>query len=294
MENLLLKKLGYSKDTKLLIIHADDLGLTHSQNKASIKAMENGMVNSGSIMVTCPWFTEIANYANKNPDIDFGIHLTLTSEWDYYKWGPVLPVKEVPTLVDKYGFFLREEDFHTFNLNEVENELCAQIDKALKFGIKPTHLDSHMFCMYDLPEFMDLYIKIGKKYNLPLLLDKKYYTNFCSKRNIEITEEDILVDAIHMAVPDNITNGIDSYYINILKSMEPGLNVLLLHPAFNTMEMEGVTNGKKEWGTEWRQKDFDFFTCNLCKKLIEEEKINLITWRQLHEKNKLAIVNNDR
>src|ERR1700761_1492388 len=93
--------LGYPKDAKLLIIHADDLGVTHSENVASISALETGSVRSASMMVPCPWFPEMAAYARTHPEKDLGLHLTLTSEWKYYKWGPVTPEAEVPGLVNK-------------------------------------------------------------------------------------------------------------------------------------------------------------------------------------------------
>jgi hypothetical protein len=95
-------RLGYSPDAKLLIVHADDLGMAHSVNAASIKAFETGMVNSGSIMVPCPWLPEIAAYARKFPEADLGLHLTLTSEWNLFRWGPVLSKDRVPSLLTKY------------------------------------------------------------------------------------------------------------------------------------------------------------------------------------------------
>src|SRR5688572_21330792 len=98
------EKLGYPKNAKLVIIHADDLGVAHAENAASTNAMEKGSVNSASIMVPCPWFPEIANYAATNPKADLGLHITLTSEWKYYKWGPVTPHHLVPGLVNKNGF----------------------------------------------------------------------------------------------------------------------------------------------------------------------------------------------
>ncbi|MGB5383357.1 MAG: ChbG/HpnK family deacetylase, partial [Lutimonas sp.] len=141
-QKTLQERLGYPKTAKLLIIHADDLGMAHAENSGSILAMEKGSVNSASIMVPCPWFSEIADYAKDHPNSDFGIHLTLNSEWKQYKWRPVLGSDEVRTLVDKSGFFYADLESVDLKANaaEVENELEAQIELALAHGVDLTHL----------------------------------------------------------------------------------------------------------------------------------------------------------
>ncbi|WP_273566802.1 polysaccharide deacetylase family protein [Maribacter halichondriae] len=166
------ERLGYSKDAKLLIIHADDLGVTHSENMASIKGMEDTPVNSASIMVPCPWFNEIAEYARENPKMDFGLHLTLNSEWKYYKWGPVTSIDSVPTLVNEKGHLYptREELNANASPEEVELELRNQVKKALKSGIDVTHLDAHMSAAVSSPEFAAAYIKVGKEFDVPVFL----------------------------------------------------------------------------------------------------------------------------
>ncbi len=144
------EKLGYPKNAKLVIIHADDLGVSHSENSASIKAMEKGCVSSASIMVPCPWFPEIAAYAQSNPEADLGLHLTITSEWKNYKWGPVTPQAQVPGLVNKNGFFYSSVDSVLKNATaiEVQEEIHNQIKRAIQFGVQPTHLDAHMGAVY--------------------------------------------------------------------------------------------------------------------------------------------------
>src|SRR5829696_2193151 len=140
----LAERLGYPRDAKLVIVHADDLGMSHSVNAATIKAFESGLVNSGSIMVPCPWLPEIAAYARANPQADLGLHLTLTSEWTNFRWSPVSPRDRVPSLLDKDGYFrLTESEAAKYaDPKEVELEVRAQIERAKAAGIVPTHLDS--------------------------------------------------------------------------------------------------------------------------------------------------------
>src|SRR4249920_293645 len=146
----LVERLGYPPGTKLIIVHADDLGETHSVNAAAIKALQGGTINSASLMVPCPWFPEIADYAKSHPDADFGLHLTLTSERVYYRWGPVAPADKVPTLIDENGYFHHDWKPTTgINPKEVDLELRAQIDRAYAMGLRPTHLDSHQYRLFD-------------------------------------------------------------------------------------------------------------------------------------------------
>lgn len=282
------EKLGYPKDTKLLIIHADDLGLSHSENMASIYAMENGTVNSGSIMVPCPWFAEMAAYARSHPDADLGLHLTLTSEWELYKWGPLLPSDEVPSLINEQGFLYDNigNFFQNAKEQDIEKELRAQINRAIKFGIKPTHLDCHMASLCIKPEFLKIYLKLGREYRLPILLNKEMAeNNFHIDLKPYITDDDILVNYIFMAMPENYYYGLDKTYTETLNSLQYGLNVILVHAAYDNMEMQGITENKPDWGSSWRNEDFVFFTSNKCKDIIEREHIRLITWKEI--KNKL-------
>ncbi|NND33738.1 MAG: ChbG/HpnK family deacetylase, partial [Saprospiraceae bacterium] len=219
------ERLGYTADTKLLIIHADDIGVSHSENMASIHAMENGLVNSGSIMVPCPWFPEIAAYAAEHAEADFGLHLTITSEWKYLKWGPVSCAENVPGLVNEYNHFYRSRDDVKNNARaeEIEEELRKQIELALKYGIDITHLDSHMFTLYLRPEYLAVYKKLGKEYKLPILLNAEYLTLFGLNAQEHINE-DIVVDKVYMAYPQDYEKGMANFYSEAIRSMQPGLN----------------------------------------------------------------------
>src|SRR5688500_12383661 len=161
----LAQRLGYPADAKLLIVHADDLGMAHSVNAATIKGFESGLVNSGSIMVPCPWFAEIAAYARANPQADLGLHLTLTSEWTTFRWGPVTPKDRVSSLLDKNGYFQLTETEAAAKADpkEVELEIRAQIERARASGIQPTHLDSHMGTLYQNKALFEIFLKVARE-----------------------------------------------------------------------------------------------------------------------------------
>lgn len=284
-ENLtLVEKLGYPKNTKLLIIHTDDIGMSHSENQASITALEKGMVNSGSVLVPCPWFPEIAAYFQKKSNLDLGIHLALTSEWKYYKWKPVLPINQVPSLVNEQGFFYdnSQEVAQKANIREVEAELTAQVLRAMEFGLHPTHLDTHMGAVYGSKALFEVYLRLGRKFKLPLLITKEIYTQLPEYAKL-LTNQDIVIDQIAGASPDDFKNGMEKHYAQVLRSLGAGVTEIIIHTAFDDAEMQAITIEHPDWGATWRQKDFDFFTSPTCKKILEEEKIQLITWKKIGE-----------
>jgi predicted glycoside hydrolase/deacetylase ChbG (UPF0249 family) len=269
---------------KLLIIHADDAGLSHSENMATIQALEKGIVNSYSIMVPCAWFYEMALFAKSNPHIDHGIHLTLTCEWENYKFGPVSPVSEVPSLVDAQGYFFktREELRKNASAEDVEKELQAQIEKALQFGLKPTHLDSHMYSVGANPAFFKRYRELGKKYNLPVLINKQLMEMVGLDPSLNIEKKDFLIDKTYVGEFKYFEKGgLADYYREILENLNNGFNLILIHPAFDDSEMKGVTLNHPNFGSEWRQIDYDYFTSEKTRLKLKENNIELVTWNTL-------------
>ncbi len=287
------QKLEFSENTKLLIIHADDAGLTHSENMATIQSLEKGIVNSYSIMVPCPWYYEMAVFAKNNPQFDYGIHLTLTCEWENYKFGPVLPVSEVPSLVDENGHFYkkREQLRKNASAEDVKNELQAQIEKAIKFGLKPTHIDSHMYSVGTSPEFFDVYRDLGEKYNLPVLINEQLMKMVGLNPELNIKEGDFLIDRTYVAEFKYFETGkLGDYYSWILENLTSGLNLILIHPAFDDNEMKGVTMNHPNFGSKWRQIDFDFFTNEENKTKLKENNIELVTWNDIKNR-KIKVTN---
>ena len=279
-----LGQLGYEKEDILLMVHADDAGLSCSENAATMEALEKGIVNSYSIMVPCPWFLDMANFAQHRPQFDCGIHLTLTCEWKHYKFGPVLPYSEVPSLVDNQGFFhAKREMIKNFaDPEEVKKELKAQIDRALAAGIKPTHLDSHMYTLGLTKELLSVYRELGREYRLPIFLSDQLLKEVGNPNALE--EGDHIVNALHIGNFGAMESiGLHEWYAQILKNLKAGFNIILIHPAFNNMEMKQLCVDHPNFGSLWRQMDFDFFTDPKTASYLKERNIKPITWREIQK-----------
>lgn len=280
----LSRTLGFSENTKLLMVHADDAGLSHSENRATIQSLENGMVNSYSIMVPCSGFHEIATFAKDNRQFDNGIHLTLTCEWENCRFGPVLPISEVPSLVDKNGHFYKKRiDLkNNASADDVKKELQAQIEKVFEFGLNPTHLDSHMYSVGTTYEFFKIYKDLGEKYDLPVLINKEMIEMAAVNTDNYIEHGDFIIDRLHLGKFKDFENGkLIDYYKSIFHNLSDALNILLLHPAFDDDEMKEITINHPNFGSEWRQIDFDFFTSEESMSKLKENNIALITWADI-------------
>jgi chitin disaccharide deacetylase len=276
------EKLGFRRDAKLLIVHADDVGMTHAVNAATIKALESGGVNSASIMVPCPWFPEIAEYAKAHPETDFGLHLTLTSERVYYRWGPVASRDEVASLVDANGYFWHDWTAATrIDAKQVEVELRAQIERAYAMGVRPTHLDSHQYRLYDNgKELFDVLLRIAHEKKLPFLVVRDW---FAEHRYLEssLSPTDIVIDHTVTIDPSVRREKWSDFYRTAIKNLQPGVTEFVIHVAFADEEMTAATRERETWDAAWRQRDFDFFTGAEFRQLLKDEKIQLVSWGEL-------------
>ena len=279
----LAQRLGYPSDAKLLIIHGDDLGMSHSVNAASIRSLERGMVNSASIMVPAPWFPEIAAWARKNPDADLGLHLTLTSEWTTYRWGPVLSRDAVPSLFDKDGYLYITEDVAAAHIDprEAEAEVRAQIEKARAFGIQPTHLDSHMRTLHQNTALFEVQLRVAREYKIPAAVPRDFLDD--PILGPALTPDDIIIDRFVSIGSDVPANKWAAFYTKAIEKLEPGVTELIVHIGYDDAEMRAATADHPDWGSAWRQRDFDFLTSDKFRRLLRKHNVKLITWRDIQK-----------
>jgi len=281
-EKSLAERLGYPRDAKLLIVHADDLGMAHSVNAATIKAFETGLVNSGSIMVPCPWLSEIAAFARANPQADLGLHLTLTSEWTSFRWGPVSSRDRVSSLLDKDGYFhlTETEAAAKADPKEVEMEITAQIERARLLGIQPTHLDSHMGTLYQNKALFEVFLRVARSQKLPVRVARSWFSR-ADFLPTTLRPDDVYIDRILDITQTVAPQDWSKFYSDALRKLEPGVTEVVIHLAYDDAEMRAATVNHPDWGAAWRQRDFEFFTSDAFRKILQENQIKLITWREL-------------
>ncbi|RJP21608.1 MAG: ChbG/HpnK family deacetylase [Candidatus Omnitrophota bacterium] len=285
----LAERLRYTADAKLLIIHGDDIGMCHSANVAAIDALEKGIVTSGSVMVPCPWFMEIAAYAREHPDIDLGLHLTHTAEWKHYRWGPLAGRSVTPGLVDERGY-MHPDVFsvvRSSNAREIEAETRAQIEFALKHGMKPTHLDSHMGTLYAIREFADVAIKLAEEYDIPLMLfhltphirqmlDSRDFYTPAFVESLE-TRDFPLLDALYQ-IHNTPVEKSEEFYRNVIRNLQPGVSELIIHLADASKEIEAISSSHRQ-----RVEDYRIFTSPEMREFIREQGVQLIGWKDLYQ-----------
>jgi predicted glycoside hydrolase/deacetylase ChbG (UPF0249 family) len=274
---------------RYVIIHADDAGMSHSVNRATIESMEQGNVSSASIMVPCPWFKEIAAYAKAHPEKDFGLHLTLNSEWENYRWGPVAGRDKVPSLVDSEGYLWDNVAEVAANATaaDVETELRAQIQRALDFGVPVTHLDTHMGAVVSRPDLIVVYVKLGIEFNIPVF--------FLRDLGGEVPDEAIRARGLQLMgtltekglpVLDTMTQLYDhgtfeekkAAYLKAIADTGPGVRYVIIHCGYDDAELQAITSSSKI-----RNTDRQVFTDPEFIEAVKQTGVEIITWKQARE-----------
>jgi predicted glycoside hydrolase/deacetylase ChbG (UPF0249 family) len=273
------ERLGYPPQSRLLIIHADDFGMNHSVNRAISEALEKHWVTSASILVPCPWFLETVRFAKSHPEADLGVHQALNSEWTEFRWGPVASKDKVPTLLDSQGYLPLDtpEVARNAKPEEIEIELRAQIDRAYSFGIRLTHLDSHMGALFQTKPLYDVYLRMGHTYRLPLLSEE----NGAHGLRGGMPPDEILVNKVLEISPGVAPQDWVKWYEKTLSSQGPGVYELIVHLAYDVDEMRAPTWNHPDWGAAWRQRDLDMVKSGEFRQFLKVQGFILITWKDL-------------
>jgi predicted glycoside hydrolase/deacetylase ChbG (UPF0249 family) len=268
--------LGYPDDARLLIINADDLGMCHSINEAIFRSLKEGVVQSTSLMVPCPWALHAMNWLRENPDISFSVHLTLICDTKNYAWGPLAPKHSVPSLVDESGrYFYSLERMDEFlaqaNADEVELEFRAQLETVLAAGLKPTHLDWHCLRNGGRDDIFEMTFRLAQEHGLAVRVYGEPWIEDLQSRGFP-TNDHYLLDSFSMDGTNKTAR-----YLQLLRDLPEGLNEWAVHPGLATPEMIAIKTG----GAEVRQPDFDFVMSPEARAVIEQEGIILLGYRPM-------------
>jgi predicted glycoside hydrolase/deacetylase ChbG (UPF0249 family) len=252
---------------KQLLIRCDDVGMSHTVNMAVRELIETGVPFSTSVMVPCPWFLEAVAILRANPQIGVGIHLTLNSEWEHYKWGPVVGAAKVPSLVDKNGYFYTSEaEFAAadVDLEEVEIELRTQIERALAAGLRIDYLDYHMLAAVSTPELRSIVEDLALEFGLGL-------SQYFGEASVSIWD----------ALPEDKL----SRLLDHVRNVQPGLNLLVIHLGMETPEMSAMADLNTESDpyrvAVHRQAELDAISSPAFRAAIEEAGIELLTYKNI-------------
>jgi len=293
------ERLGWPKDARVVMFHCDDAGMSHGQNLGAIEALEYGVLTSVSTMMPCPWVPEFAGYLKDNPHVDNGLHLTLTSEWNNYRWGPLAGKPAVPGLVDPAGCLWSNVISVVTNASaqEVDKEIRAQLERAELLGIPITHLDTHMGTLYAKPEYTEVYVNLGIEKQIPVMIMGGHLQFIAGDepdavKQLEVTNLAEKVWQAGLPVLDDLHNrtyGWRTYdqkkfkLMEDLRTMKPGLTMVIVHCAKPNEEWPLFTGS-----SETRLNDLRLMTDPEFKRFVEEEKFILTTWREMMERRKKA------
>jgi predicted glycoside hydrolase/deacetylase ChbG (UPF0249 family) len=287
--NPILIKLGYSDHDRLVIVHTDDIGMCNASVQAFIELTELRAISSAATMVPCSWFPKVAAYCRRHKDVDMGVHLTLTSEWETYRWSPISTTAVESGIIDPEGYFYRrsEDVQQNGNVNAVQAELTAQVERAKAAGIDITHLDTHMTSVAH-PKFILGYIQLATENKVPCLFPRLDENGFIklgldqeaatfAARYVEVLEDQGIPlvdhgDGLDLDKPDHRLD----YAKQKLSGLSSGITHFVIHPSIETPELIAIT---PDWKS--RVADFDTFRDEKIRQHIANEGIHVIGYKDL-------------
>ncbi len=295
-ETTYAERLGWPGGTKVIIFHVDDAGMSYDSDRGAIQALEEGVATSTSVMMPCPWVPHMAAYLKAHPQTDAGLHLTLTSEWDNYRWGPLVGQGAAPGLVDPQGYlWQRVEDVLSHaTVEEFEKEIRAQIDKAQALGMTPTHLDSHMgTCFYE--PFMESYVKVGIEKKIPILMIGGHMQH----TGAEVGKLRPLLQALGERVwkaglpviDDLVTQPTNApeygqrkqQLLKLLTDLKPGITQIIVHCTAPTEVFAQISASGRA-----REAELRLMLDPEIRSFLKKDGIVLTTWRELKQRRDAA------
>ncbi len=301
------EKLGFPKGAKVIILHVDDVGMSYDSNMGAIKATEQGVATSMSVMMPCSWVSGFVHYLKEHPKTDAGLHLTLTSEWKDYRWGPLTGKPTVVGLVDTEGALwgsVKDVVTHA-KPEEVEKEIKSQLERARTMGFEPTHLDSHMGTLFASPEFLEKYLKLGMENKIPVMFPGGHNTmilksSSSAELNIEqTTAVGKMLWAAGLPVLDDLHNVSYGFkypkdkiltdnelqhiatqqYIESFKQLQAGVTMVIMHCTAPTEVFKHISDSEMI-----RRGDLLAMLSPELKKYLTDNGFILTTWRELKER----------
>ena len=286
------EKLGFPKGKVILLLHSDDAGMCEEANIAVQTYSLKNHVQSAAVMMPCPNAEEMVEWAKKHPQADIGVHLTLTSEWKNYRWGPLSDADKVPGLIDGEGKLWRSvpEVVANATAKEVEIEIRAQIDKMINMGYQPSHIDTHMGTLYASPEFVKVFLKAAEDYNIPanaIDVSDPDVLAFYKQSGYPITNEVVkLLENYTLPKLDNFSSApkAETYeekkgnFFQLVKSLKPGLTEIIFHPSIGTDNLRSMTGS-------WQQRiwEAEMFSDPEVLEFFKTNDIQFTTWTEIME-----------
>jgi len=287
--NPVLKKLGYADDDRLLIVHVDDIGLSQSNVEGFADLVDFGLVTSGSVMMPTAWAPMAAAYAKQHPEADVGVHMTLTSEWEGNRWGPLSTVDPASGLIDPDGYMWQhgEDLFPRAKAAAVRQEMEVQAQRAIDMGIDPTHFDSHQFVA--LQTYLIDYMRVCLAHHVPPIFIRRDRAGFeaiggldpglinmavMMVRVLELFKIPML-DNMYMMPLDQPEKRLENTK-EILHQLVPGVTLFICHATKESPELAAITPD-----AAGRFADHSTWMSDALRSHIRDEGIQLIGWRAL-------------
>jgi chitin disaccharide deacetylase len=289
--NPVLRRLGFSDNDRVVIFHADDIGMNLGSVEAFADLWEFGLISSGAIMFPCPWSLYAASYAKQHPEADLGVHTTLTSEWQTYRWGPISTRDPNSGLIDPQGYFYSSTHQAQENggVEYVAREIQAQVDQAFKLGMHPTHMDTHMGTVASM-KFIPSYIKTAIAYRLPAMLFRMDADGWMAEGLDQETAAMAvffmgqleamglpLMDALVGLELDQPDNRLEQA-MQAVADLKPGITHFIIHPSKDTPELRAIT---KDWRA--RVADYETFMSETLRSFIASQGVHVVGYRQLQD-----------